>query len=83
MKVSDIRMGKYRTGREIARNEGDHNIDMRLRMKSIPLLKEEIQMVGLTYAFLPLLDNLQCIPPAIMAENVKIKDEPLAGDRRK
>jgi hypothetical protein len=65
MKVESYTDGKCRTGREIARNEGGHNIDMRLGMKSIPLLKEEIQMVGLTYAFLPLLDNLQCIPPAL------------------
>ena len=76
-------MGKYS---KIARNEGGHNIDIRLRMKRIPLPKARdiaLRFSRPTCAFLPLLDNLQCIPPALMAENVRIKDEPLAGDRRK
>jgi hypothetical protein len=40
-KSSDIRVGKYSPSREVTRNEGDHNIDMRLRMKCIPLPKAE------------------------------------------
>jgi len=45
-------MGNYGASREITRNEGNRNIDMKLRMKYIPLPKAED---------IPLLDNLQCI----------------------